>query len=296
MNEFLNQHTCYDVLPISFRLVVFDTELPVKKALSMLIQNGIVSAPLWSSENQEYAGMLTVSDFINLIQYYYYSNPCGYDEIETIQISQLKDKHHQIWVNQQNYSIHPMTTLYEAALFMSKTRAHRIPLVIQNTEIISVITQYRLLKFIANNFKKTEVLKVPLSKLKIGTYGPKVATAFNSTPVIEVISIFASQNISAVPIIDEKGTVLNLYDTVDVMSLVQSEKYTNLDLPVQEAMESRPKDFPGVCTCTLNDTLNSIFTEIRRNRVYRLVVIEPDTHQLIGLLSLSDILAYIVTL
>lgn len=171
MNEFLNQHTCYDVLPISFRLVVFDTELPVKKALSMLIQNGkkktkmysakmiiiktiyigIVSAPLWSSENQEYAGMLTVSDFINLIQYYYYSNPCAYDEIETIQISQLKDKHHQIWVDQQNYSIHPMATLYEAALFMSKTRAHRIPLVIQNTEIISVITQYRLLKFIANN-------------------------------------------------------------------------------------------------------------------------------------------------
>lgn len=95
--------------------------------------------------------MLTVSDFINLIQYYYYTNSCAYDEIETIQISQLKDKYHQIWVNQQNDSIHPMTTLYEAALLMSKTRAHRIPLVIQNREIISVITQYRLLKFIANN-------------------------------------------------------------------------------------------------------------------------------------------------
>lgn len=40
MNEFLKEHTCYDVLPISFRLVVFDTHLPVKKALSMLIQNG----------------------------------------------------------------------------------------------------------------------------------------------------------------------------------------------------------------------------------------------------------------
>lgn len=40
MNEFLKQHTCYDVLPISFRLVVFDTQLPVKKALLMLIQNG----------------------------------------------------------------------------------------------------------------------------------------------------------------------------------------------------------------------------------------------------------------
>jgi hypothetical protein len=40
MEEFLKQHTCYDVLPVSFRLVVFDTHLSVKKALSMLVKNG----------------------------------------------------------------------------------------------------------------------------------------------------------------------------------------------------------------------------------------------------------------
>lgn len=46
-----------------------------------------------------------------------------------------------------------MATLYDAAIVMSKTRAHRIPLVIKNREIISVITQYRLLKFVANNVR-----------------------------------------------------------------------------------------------------------------------------------------------
>jgi hypothetical protein len=40
MNEFLKQHTCYDVLPISFKLVVFDIHLPIKQALSLLVQNG----------------------------------------------------------------------------------------------------------------------------------------------------------------------------------------------------------------------------------------------------------------
>jgi 5'-AMP-activated protein kinase regulatory gamma subunit len=104
--------------------------------------------------------MLTVSDFINLIQYYYYSNSSSYDEIETIQISELKDKHHEIWVNQQKHSIHPMATLYDAAIVMSETRAHRIPLVIKNREIISVITQYRLLKFVANNVSMFYVLSI----------------------------------------------------------------------------------------------------------------------------------------
>jgi 5'-AMP-activated protein kinase regulatory gamma subunit len=98
--------------------------------------------------------MLTVSDFINLIQYFYYHKTSSYNEIETIRIAQLTDKHHQdLRLNQQRYSIHPMATLYDAAIMMSETRAHRIPLVVENREIISVITQYRLLKFIANNVR-----------------------------------------------------------------------------------------------------------------------------------------------
>ncbi|KAI8330663.1 hypothetical protein EDC96DRAFT_528075 [Choanephora cucurbitarum] len=290
MNEFLKQHTCYDVLPISFKLVVFDTQLTVKKALSILVQNGIVSAPLWSSEKQEYAGMLTVSDFISLIQYYY-TNPKLQQEIDHLRIYQLTKQ-------DMTLSAHPKTTLFDAAVLMSQTRAHRIPLINhgQTTMIVSILTQYRFLKFIASNFKQSETLKTPLAELKIGTYGSHVATASMSTPVIQIIQLLANLNISAVPIVDENGTVLNLYDTIDVMSLVRSEKYSGLDLPVSEILKSRPKDYPGVCTCTLNDTLYSIFKTIRRKRVYRLVVIEPETFKLIGLLSLSDILGHIVTL
>ncbi|CAO3615464.1 unnamed protein product [Cunninghamella echinulata] len=65
MCSFLKQHTAYDVLPVSYRLIVFDTHLLVKKALAALVQNGIVSAPLWDSATQNYAGMLTVADFQN---------------------------------------------------------------------------------------------------------------------------------------------------------------------------------------------------------------------------------------
>ncbi|KAI8645016.1 activating gamma subunit of the AMP-activated Snf1p kinase complex [Parasitella parasitica] len=287
MIEFLKQHTCYDVLPISFRLIVFDTDLPVKKALEILVQNGIVSAPLWSSSTHSFAGMLTVSDFISLIQHYY-SHQSHQREVEAMRLSHLTD---QI---KQNYPIHPMTTLYDAAVLMSSTRAHRIPLMDSNKEIVSVMTQYRLMKFIANNFQQTELLNIPLSRLNIGVYGEAVATATMQTPVIDVIALFANLNISAVPIVDDQGTVFNMYDTIDVMSLVRSEKYGDLDLPVGEALKSRPKNFPGVCTCTMDDTLLSIFKTIKKKRVYRLAVIEPATFKLVGLLSISDVLGYLV--
>jgi CBS-domain-containing membrane protein len=64
-------------------------------------------------------------------------------------------------------------------------------------------------------------LRQPLSELKIGTY-ENIATASMSTPVIKVINMFVEQNISAVPIVDENGVVLNVYETIDVMVSVSS--------------------------------------------------------------------------
>jgi len=86
IRSFLRCHTCYDAFPVSFRLIVLDTKLTVKKALQCLLLNGIypsvlffvslihpgvVSAPLWNSDHSRFSGMLTVIDIIHLIQYYY---------------------------------------------------------------------------------------------------------------------------------------------------------------------------------------------------------------------------------
>jgi hypothetical protein len=42
IREFLKVRTSYDVLPLSFRLVVLDNNLLIKKSLNILIQNGAV--------------------------------------------------------------------------------------------------------------------------------------------------------------------------------------------------------------------------------------------------------------
>lgn len=40
IRTFLKCHTCYDAFPVSFRLIVLDTKLNVKKALQCLLLNG----------------------------------------------------------------------------------------------------------------------------------------------------------------------------------------------------------------------------------------------------------------
>ena len=45
----------------------------VKKAFFALVYNGVRAAPLWDSNAQNYVGMLTITDFINILQKYYKS-------------------------------------------------------------------------------------------------------------------------------------------------------------------------------------------------------------------------------
>jgi len=40
IRDFLKVRRSYDVLPLSFRLIIFDTALSIKESLNILVQNG----------------------------------------------------------------------------------------------------------------------------------------------------------------------------------------------------------------------------------------------------------------
>ena len=113
IRAFLRSRTSYDAFPVSFRLIVLDSQLEVRKALQCLLLNGepppilrhsrrdpgfsvgVVSAPLWNSEKSVFAGMFTVSDIIHLIQYYYRTS--SYDnatsDVETFRLESIRGAH-----------------------------------------------------------------------------------------------------------------------------------------------------------------------------------------------------------
>lgn len=55
----------------------------------------------------------------------------------------------------------------------------------------------------------------------------------------------------------------------------------------------RSADFQGVVTCTGNDSLGKLMELIGTQRVHRLVVVD-DGGKLVGMITLSDILKYLV--
>ncbi|OIW29606.1 CBS-domain-containing protein [Coniochaeta ligniaria NRRL 30616] len=298
IREFLKVRNSYDVLPLSCRLIVFDNELLIKKSLNILIQNGIVSAPVWDSRTSTFAGLLTSTDYINVIQYYF-QFPDEIDQVDQFRLSSLRDIEKAIGVLPlETVSVHPTRPLYEACRRMLRTRARRIPLVDKDDEtgretVISVITQYRILKFIAvNNEKYTTLLKKSVREIGLGTYN-SLATETMSSSVLDAIHLMVKYNISAVPIVDKQNRLLNVFEAVDVIPCIKGGDYDALSSTIGEALSKRSEDFPGIYTCTEEDRLDSIFDTIRKSRVHRLIVID-DESRLRGMISLSDILKYVL--
>ncbi|KAH9175371.1 hypothetical protein EDB89DRAFT_1946810 [Lactarius sanguifluus] len=304
IRAFLRSRTSYDAFPVSF--------LEVRKALQCLLLNGVVSAPLWNSEKSVFAGMFTVSDIIHLIQYYYRTS--SYDnataDVETFRLESIRDIEKSLSVaTPPLIHEHPNSSLYGAAQRLIQTHARRLPLLDNDSEtghqvIVSVLTQYRLLKFIAINCTRDiQFLHLPLRKLGIGTYVQRdpsdgelepgqnpyhpIATATLSTTVFDVVHMFSERGISAVPIIDET-------------TLVHLGAYQALDLTIAEALNQRSPDFPGVVICTATDSIGTLLQLIKKRRVHRLVVVEGEEEErkggkkgrLLGIISLSDVLRY----
>ncbi|WZH40847.1 Nuclear protein SNF4 [Fusarium acuminatum] len=298
IRDFLKVRTSYDVLPSSFRLVVLDTDLLIKKAINILTQNSIVSAPLWNSKTSRFAGILTSTDFINVIQYYCHF-PDEFSKLDQFRISSLRDIEKAIGaIPIETVSVHPSKSLYKACRCMLKTRARRIPLVDVDSEsnkemVVSVITQHRILKFIAvNNEHNTVLLKKRVRNIGLGTFS-SIATALMSSSVLDVVYLMVKHNISCVPIVDSHGRVLNAFEAVDVITCIKCGAYDDLDGSVGEALCKRPDESPGIYTCSEGDSLDSIFDTVRKSRVHRLIVVD-DENKLKGIISLSDILKYVL--
>lgn len=104
---------------------------------------------------------------------------------------------------------------------MLESRARRIPLVSNDSQtdrslVVSVVTQYRILKFVAVNVSETQKLRKPLREIQLGTYDD-IATASMDTPVIDVIHILVNRSISSIPILNSEGA--NSHVSVLLLSL-----------------------------------------------------------------------------
>ncbi|KRG00189.1 uncharacterized protein Dwil_GK14491, isoform C [Drosophila willistoni] len=292
--KFFRFHKCYDLIPTSAKLVVFDTQLLVKKAFYALVYNGVRAAPLWDSDKQQFVGMLTITDFIKILQMYYKTPNASMEQLEEHKLDTWRSVlHNQVM---PLVSIGPDASLYDAIKILIHSRIHRLPVIDPATgNVLYILTHKRILRFLflyINELPKPAYMQKSLRDLKIGTYD-NIETADETTSIITALKKFVERRVSALPLVDSEGRLVDIYAKFDVINLAAEKTYNDLDVSLRKANEHRNEWFEGVQKCNLDESLYTIMERIVRAEVHRLVVVD-DQRKVIGIISLSDILLYLV--
>ncbi|XP_031632744.1 uncharacterized protein LOC116346695 isoform X2 [Contarinia nasturtii] len=292
--KFFRFHKCYDLIPTSAKLVVFDTQLLVKKAFYALVYNGVRAAPLWDSSKQSFVGMLTITDFIKILRAYYTSPHTSMDQLEEHKLdtwrSVLKAQVMPL------VSIAPDASLFDAIKMLITNRIHRLPVIDPLTgNVLYILTHKRILRFLflyINELPKPAYIHKTLREIRIGTY-ENIETANEDTSIISALHKFIDRRVSALPVVNSEGRLVDIYSKFDVINLAAEKTYNDLDVSLRKANEHRNTWFEGVQKCILDETLYVIMERIVRAEVHRLVIVD-EADKVIGIISLSDILLYLV--
>ncbi|XP_027797664.2 5'-AMP-activated protein kinase subunit gamma-3 [Marmota flaviventris] len=293
--HFMQEHTCYDAMATSSKLVIFDTTLEIKKAFFALVANGVRAAPLWDSKKQSFVGMLTITDFILVLHRYYRSPLVQIYEIEEHKIETWREIYLQ-GCFKPLVSISPNDSLFEAVYVLIKNRIHRLPVLdpVSGT-VLYILTHKRLLKFLhifGALLPRPSFLYRTIQDLGIGTFRD-LAVVLETAPVLTALDIFVDRRVSALPVINESGQVVGLYSRFDVIHLAAQKTYNHLDMSVGEALRQRTLCLEGVLSCQPHESLGEVIDRIAREQVHRLVLVD-ETQHLLGVVSLSDILQALV--
>ncbi|KAG9262308.1 5'-AMP-activated protein kinase subunit gamma-1-like isoform X1 [Astyanax mexicanus] len=298
--NFMKKHQCYDAIPTSCKLVVFDTTLPVKKAFFALVANGLRAAPLWDSKLQKFVGMLTITDFINILHCYYKSPMVQIYELEEHKIETWRgDSFQNVFLQYHDrslISITPQASLFDAVYSLLKHKIHRLPVIDpESGNVLHILTHKRILKFLyifGASCPKPCFLQKKVQDAGVGTFRD-IATVQQTATVYDALSIFVERRVSALPVVDEDGKVVALYSRFDVINLAAQKTYNNLSMTMQEAVRRRRCFVEGVIKCYPDETLETIINRIVEAEVHRLVLVDRD-NVVCGIISLSDLLQAIV--
>ncbi|XP_048784502.1 5'-AMP-activated protein kinase subunit gamma-1 isoform X2 [Lagopus muta] len=175
---FMKSHRCYDLIPTSSKLVVFDTSLQVKKAFFALVTNGVRAAPLWDSKKQSFVGMLTITDFINILHRYYKS--------PMVQIYELEEHKIETWREvylQDSFKplvcISPNASLFDAVSSLIRNKIHRLPVIDPDSgNTLYILTHKRILKFL----KLFDPVPAPLPTSQGAAGAPNPASVSTVSP------------------------------------------------------------------------------------------------------------------
>mmetsp|Transcript_10910 Transcript_10910/g.30679 ORF Transcript_10910/g.30679 Transcript_10910/m.30679 type:complete len:452 (+) Transcript_10910:513-1868(+) len=328
--EFLSSHTAYELVPDSGKVIVLDTQLKIQTAFHALYEQGIPAAPLWDSVRRQICGMISASDFIDAINKIRVSSTKSqiFQELEAHTIATWRARKATQAPLKKLVWLSPEENLKNVALICLESNCSLIPIIAMggkenkndknDMRLLHLVSLSGILSFLSRHFKSSMVafplLARPLDSLPIGTWQvskdnkngdkmqriSKVHTIRPTTKLTDALNLLLEANVSALPIVNDRGALVDIYARSDIIQLASTD-YSAIsfeDATVSDALGPgyRVKQTtPRVFVCTRQDSLRTVLETLALPGVRRIVVIEPESKCVEGIVSLMDVLSFLMS-
>lgn len=273
------------------------------------------AAPLWDPSLCQFVGLLTVTDFIDILRHYRKTK----DDVSTLATRSIADilsdptiVHSVLTRSKHSNTVAPhhegflsadtTTTLKQACRLLHLHSLDFLPIIMpEDMRVLAAVTYTNILEHLVTHFREQRRLfDDTIYDLGIGTYHDKLIMVHANQTLAEALSLLHQHGLSALPVVADPVSrkIIGVYSRSDITFLASAtdaeDAIANMDLTLETIMAQRRTDVTtpdALHTCTKGHTLQSIFEYFAQLRFNRLFVVD-DKEAVVGVVSARDLVAY----
>ena len=280
-------------------LRVYDLTVPSPQGhyFASFLANGVVvhnCAPVWDSARRKYVGLLSVSDFLDILL-------ATAGEVDRSAFLSLSSQRLCDWAEFKRrrgtsinrlLCISPESTLHEAVRQLLNYRVHRlcvVQLALADT-ILRILSNHGILRFLRQSCP--QFYSVSIRDLGIGVF-ENLVTLTPSTPIGRAMEMLSQYRVSSIPVVDAQNRPIDVYSRSDIRFLAADATWTNLDLSIEAALapHQHSRTLP---LCTRDDSLMTVSGLLVSCNKHSLICVNGQSGVVEGVVSLTDIFSFIL--
>jgi len=276
------------------KLVDVNADDCVLDAFNKLTTGRILSVPVYDERRQKYIGFLDVVDIVH-----HFLKSLTQTEVsqgfqafkEKFANTHCKELMNVSGRNQYN-PVEDDTPLGNAITMMTEGEVHRIPILDGDGELVSLLSQSRIVEYLAKNLMKFPSSLKTLAELKLGV--GSVVSVQERDLTVAAFEAMRKNAISGVGVVNEVGALIGVLSVTDLRSVGYDEQlFQRLYLPVHEfialAQKTNAQKPKAPVTITQQTTFGELLDLFGKTGLHRFFVVD-EAKKPSGIVSLTDIL------
>lgn len=318
-STFLYKEKCLEALQSSFvsdlptvNVVEIDSGMGLYEGFQILLQNNIVSAPVYDAETKKYTGFLDIRDLVGFVVFVYDTQQV-HDNTQLEELIKHGQQHYKTattdgisikYLSRRN-RFHPVSeksSLFEVCQVLSSPDIHRVPVLNAEGRVATIISQTNIIKFLSQKINYLTLSysssDPSLSELQIGS--SPVLSVQKSVSVINTFRKMEKKQKSGLAIVDEEGRLVGTTTAKDLGLFLQNPTLQALQGNIFDYLKlirQQQVDEKNPCISILSsEKLSRAVGLLSATKVHRIFVVDDgEKYAPVSVLSITDILKILVT-